>query len=98
MQDDRGGNISREGFAAIFESMMEDDISIAAMVVAIPNIINKHHEKRVQDIVDDAELQVAGLSDDEKAGLAIGIITYEYNSDYDRHYDVNGETTMLYTD
>ena len=96
VQDDRGGNISREGFAAIFESMMEDSISIAAIIVAIPNIISNHNEKRVQDIVDDAELQVAGLSDDERAGLAIGIITYEYNADYDRHYDVNGETMMLY--
>ena len=76
--------------------MMEDGISIVATIKAIPNIISTHYEKTVQDIVDDAELQVAGLSDDERAGLAIGIITYEYNSDYDRHYDANGETMMLY--
>lgn len=95
-QAEQGKSISNEGYAAIFASMMEDGISIVATIKAIPNIVSTHYEKTVQDIVDDAELQVAGLSDDERAGLAIGIITYEYNSDYDRHYDANGETMMLY--
>ena len=91
-------DLSREAYAAIFESMLADNTPITDIILSIRTIIRQHYEMKVDDLLRDADLQVAGLSDGEKTGLAMGVLLYEYDMNYISHYSVDNDIYLLYTE
>lgn len=91
--------ISRQGYAAIFNDQAEIGFSTMDSIKRIPTVVRTYHEETVDSIITRANLDfdVVGLTDMQKMAAAIGVITENSDTNYDRHYEVDGITMILYT-
>ena len=89
--------ISRQGYAAIFDDGRESGLTAIDSIKAIPNIVRVYQEDTVLDLLNRYQFDYAGLTEREMVAAAIGVVSENSGTGYDRHYEVDGVTMVLHT-
>lgn len=89
--------ISRQGYASIYDDRLEVGFTAMDSIKRIPSIIRTYHEDTVDALLTAANFDRSGLTEREMMAAAIGTIIDNSDTNYDRHYEVDGVTMILYT-
>ena len=90
--------LSCRGYEEIFDVLEEANYNIKMMISELPAILNSWQEDTPTDMLKYLSIDHSGMNAEEVTALAIKAINDHDRMGYEAEYEVDGITTLLYSD